>query len=429
VVALRQRRSLCLAVVLIATAGGLAGCSEKKAGAGTPSSAGSASASSPAASDTPTPSATAAPSSAALKLSPDTGASSVAPRAPITASITDGHLTTVTLTNDQGKAVAGALDATASTWTASEALGYNHTYTMTANGEGKDGRSLSQTSTFSTVKPANMTKVYLNTTGGKSLTNGATYGVGIVVVAHFDEAIGDRKAAESALQVTTTPAVAGSWYWTDNQNAHWRPENYFAAGTVVTVNANIYGVQVGSGLFGQEDEALSFKIGEKHVSIADDKTKHVDVYFNDVLQRSMPTSMGRGGSITVNGQKISFWTQPGTYTVIGQGNPVLMNSATYGLPVNSKLGYKENIYWATQISTDGVYLHQLNSTVWAQGHRNLSHGCLNLNGANATWFYKTAQIGDVVQVVNTGGEPLAIWQNGDWSVPWATWQAGSALHS
>ena len=148
------------------------------------------------------------------------------------------------------------------------------------------------------------------------------------------------------------------------------------------------------------------------------------VYFNDVLQRSMPTSMGRGGSVVVAGQTISFWTQPGTYTVIGQGNPVIMDSSTYGLPVNSKLGYKEPISWATQISTDGVYLHELDTTVWAQGHQNTSHGCLNLNRDNAQWFYQTAQIGDVVQVVHTGGQPLQVWQNGDWSVPWATWQTG-----
>jgi len=30
-------------------------------------------------------------------------------------------------------------------------------------------------------------------------------------------------------------------------------------------------------------------------------------------------------------------------------------------------------------------------------------------------------------VKNTGGEPLKLWQNGDWSVPWEQWQAGSKL--
>ena len=29
--------------------------------------------------------------------------------------------------------------------------------------------------------------------------------------------------------------------------------------------------------------------------------------------------------------------------------------------------------------------------------------------------------GDVVEVRNTGGKPLQLWQNGDWSMPWDQW--------
>lgn len=57
----------------------------------------------------------------------------------------------------------------------------------------------------------------------------------------------------------------------------------------------------------------------------------------------------------------------------------------------------------------------------------MSHGCLNLNADNARWFYAFSQPGDVVKVRNTGGQPLQLWQNGDWSVPWTQWLAGSAL--
>ena len=139
----------------------------------------------------------------------------------------------------------------------------------------------------------------------------------------------------------------------------------------------------------------------------------------------MPTSMGMGGSEVVNGKTISFWTQRGTYTVMDKSNPVIMDSSTFGLPINSRLGYKESINFATRISTDGIYLHQLDSTVSAQGNTDTSHGCLNLNAANAQWFYNFSQSGDVVDVENTGGAPLQVWQNGDWSVPWSTWLAGN----
>jgi hypothetical protein len=35
----------------------------------------------------------------------------------------------------------------------------------------------------------------------------------------------------------------------------------------------------------------------------------------------------------------------------------------------------------------------------------------------------------VVEIRNTGGEPLQQWQNGDWSVPCEHWLHGSALSS
>jgi lipoprotein-anchoring transpeptidase ErfK/SrfK len=172
---------------------------------------------------------------------------------------------------------------------------------------------------------------------------------------------------------------------------------------------------------------VSFRIGDAHVSIADDKTKQVSVFDNGKLVRTMPTSMGMGGTQTIAGTTLSFWTPSGVYTVLDKANPVIMDSSTFGLPVASRLGYRETIPYATRISIDGIYLHQLNSTVWAQGNTDTSHGCLNLNGENAKWFFEFAQPGDVVEVKNTGGAPLKLEQNGDWSVPWSEWKTGSAL--
>ncbi|MGH3447606.1 MAG: L,D-transpeptidase family protein, partial [Nocardioidaceae bacterium] len=39
--------------------------------------------------------------------------------------------------------------------------------------------------------------------------------------------------------------------------------------------------------------------------------------------------------------------------------------------------YHELIYWAVRISNSGEYIHSMPSTVWAQGHVNVSHGCVN----------------------------------------------------
>jgi lipoprotein-anchoring transpeptidase ErfK/SrfK len=338
-----------------------------------------------------------------------------------------GTLTAVRMVNEGGKQVQGVMTPDNTVWKPTVPLGYGRTYTLTVTSRGSNGVAATQVSSFSTLQPSNQTKVRFTNTSEATLRDGATYGVGTVVVAHFDERIADRAAAERQLSVTTNPAVQGSWFWVDGQNAHWRPERYYAPGTTVTAEAKIYGIALGDGLFGQEDNRVSFRIGDAHISIADDATKQVSVFNNGALVRTMPTSMGMGGTETVAGRTISLWTPPGIYTVLDKGNPVVMDSSTFGLPKNSRLGYRETINYATKISTDGIYLHQLDATVWAQGHRDTSHGCLNLNGDNARWFYGFSVPGDVVEVRNSGGPPLQLAQNGDWTLSWDQWRNGSAL--
>lgn len=330
------------------------------------------------------------------------------------------------MVNDAGKPIEGVSTPDNTVWKPTVPLGYGRSYTVTATAIGADGVTRALVSTFSTLVPGNQTAVRLTTTANQDLVAGGTYGVGTVVVTRFDEPIPDRAAAQRALRVSTSPPVTGAWNWIDDQTAHWRPERYYTPGTTVSVAADIYGVPLGGGLYGQADAGVDFRIGDAHISVPNDITKQVSVFSNGQLVRTMPTSMGMGGSETIGGHTISFWTQPGIYTVMDKANPVVMDSSTYGLPINSRLGYKETINWATRISSDGIYLHQLEDTVWAQGNTNVSHGCLNLNADNARWFYDFSQPGDVVEIINTGGAPLELWQNGDWSVPWPQWLASSA---
>ncbi len=425
-----SRVVVAVAGVAFLAAGALTACGGKHdaaAAAGAPTSASSSSSSS---SPAPSTSSSAPAPAAALTFNPANGASGVSPATPITVSAAGGTISSVTLTSSTGATVTGTMSADNATWTAGSTLGYGHTYTLTAAATNSAGVPTSQTATFNTLTPSNQTAAYIDYQGGYNLTDGATYGVGIVPVVHFDEKITDKAAATKALVVTSTPAMTGTWYWVDDQNAHFRPNvpdgQYWPAGTKVTVAANIYGVQVGSGLYGQADISKSFTIGQKQVSIADDTTHQVSVYFNDVLQRTMPTSMGKGGYYKGTDGTISYFTPSGTYTVLEKDASVVMDSSTYGLPVTAPGGYKETIYNATKISVDGIYLHELDSTVWAQGSRDLSHGCLNLNKANAIWYQQTSQIGDPVVVEHTGGAALALWQNGDWTMPYAQWAAAAA---
>ncbi|MGC5027916.1 Ig-like domain-containing protein [Tsukamurella sp. DT100] len=370
------------------------------------------------------PSGSPSPAPAQVLVTPNDGAENVSPLAPVSVSITTGTLASVTLTDANGVAVEGTVATDMLSWKPTKPLAYNDVYTLVVKYETL-GLPREQTTTFTTVTPVNKTLPYFENTGGLSLNDGAVYGVGQVAVVHFDEPITDRAAAQKLLTVTTTPPVTGAWMWTTDKTVAWRPREYYPAGTKVAIEANVFGKEVSPGLWGEKDVSIAFSIGESHVSIADDATKQVQVFVNGQMVRSMPTSMGQGGTEVVNGTTLHFWTQRGVYTVLDKANPVVMDSSTYGLPINSRLGYKQTIGWATRISNDGIYLHALDN-LDAQGVRNESHGCLNLSPANAQWFFELSQPGDVVEVRNTGGPALEQWQNGDWSVPWAAWVAGGA---
>jgi lipoprotein-anchoring transpeptidase ErfK/SrfK len=413
---------LCLAVLLIVTAllpAAASVASARCASGCDRSTAAQSSAAKPESSAPPIP--------AFVTVTPPPTAQGVSPTARVLVRASAGTLTDVQMVNEDGKAIAGIMTPDRAVWKPAVPLGYGRTYTLTVRSRGLSGMPAAQTSTFSTLTPSDQTAVDLTTTSGASLADGATYGVGTVIVARFDEPIGDRSAAERRLVVTTSPPVAGSWYWVDDQTAHWRPQGYFAPGTTVTAAANIYGAALGDGVYGQDDHRVSFRIGDAHVSIADDNTKQVSVYDGGKLVRTMPTSMGMGGTQTIGGTTLSFWTPPGVYTVMDKANPVIMDSSTFGLPINSRLGYRETIPYATRISSDGIYLHQLNATVWAQGNTDTSHGCLNLNADNAQWFFNFSVPGDVVEVRNTGGATVTLEHNGDWTIPWDQWRKGSAL--
>ncbi len=385
---------------------------------------------------TPAGSTSSSPSAPALPAVITTPAGhAVNPAKPVTVGIRNGRLTDVTMLNPAGRKVRGAISGDGSTWRNTEDLGYAKTYRITAKGVDAAGSPVTKAATVTTLTPGNLTMPSLERIGGYALTGGATYGVAIVPVVHFDEPIGNRAAAERALKVTTSPQVAGSWYWSDSQNVHWRPEQYWPSGTKVTVSAKVYGVRVGPGLYGQADRSTSFKIGRRQVTIAHDSAPRavnkVRVYnaAHKVI-RTMNTSMGIHGGQMVNGNWINFYTLDGTYTVLAHEQPARMCSASYGLPANAPHGYPcENIYNATKISTDGIYLHELLTTIYSQDHgQDVSHGCLNLNAANSMWFFKHSMIGDPVEIRGAKGAPtLQIGEGGDWTIPWSKWVKGSAL--
>ncbi|MGW0163079.1 L,D-transpeptidase [Mycobacterium sp. NPDC003323] len=345
-----------------------------------------------------------------LQTSVTDGAVGVSVESPVTVSAEAGVLGVVRLVNEDGRQVQGALSGDGTRWETTEPLGYNRQYTLQAEALGLGG-TISARATFETHSPQNQTMPYVTP------ADQAIVGVGQPVAIQFDEDIPDRLAAQRAITVKTTPEVEGAFYWLNNREVRWRPAQYWEPGTKVEVQVKTYGVDLGDGLFGQQDVTSAFTVGDQVIATADDNTKILTVRVNGEVAKTMPISMGKDSTPTDNG----------TYIVAERHYFMVMDSSTYGVAVNSADGYRTEVNYATRMSYSGIFVHAAPWSVGSQGHTNVSHGCLNASTENAKWFYDNTKRGDIVEVVNTVGSTLSGTDGlGDWNIPWEQWKAGNA---
>lgn len=338
------------------------------------------------------------------------GAVGVSVDSPVTVGAEGGVLGAVSMVDEDGEQVKGQLSRDGLKWETTEPLGYNERYTLTAQSMGLGGVA-SREMTFETHSPENLTMPYV-------LPNeGEVVGIGQPVAIRFDENITNRLAAQRAITVKTDPPVEGAFYWLSNREVRWRPAEYWKPGTKVEVAVDTYGVDLGDGLFGQEDVSTHFTIGDEVVATADDTTKTLTIRRNGEVVKTMPISMGKNSAPTNNG----------TYIIGDRFSHMVMDSSTYGVAVNSPNGYRTEVDWATQMSYSGIYVHSAPWSVGSQGYSNVSHGCLNVSPSNARWFYDNTKRGDIVEVSNTVGSVLPGTDGlGDWNIPWEQWKAGNA---
>ncbi|MFT3714813.1 MAG: Ig-like domain-containing protein [Gordonia sp. (in: high G+C Gram-positive bacteria)] len=339
----------------------------------------------------------------------DKDAVGIQPGLPIQVKSTEGALTGVTIDKADGTPIKGEFSDDGATWTSTEPFGFGKTYTVQAEAVGVGGKTTS-TQQFTTKEPDNVTNASI-------MPNEKVTGVATTIGVRFDEAIPDRKKAQDAIKITTDPGVQGAFHWISDSEVRWRPEHFWKPGTKINVAVNIYGIDLGDGLYGADNASYSFEIGRDLEMFADDNTKTVVVKENGKVIKEMPTSMGEPANPTNNG-----------IYIIGDRVPhIIMDSSTYGVPVNSPGGYKTDVDNATQMAYNGIYLHSAPWSLWAQGNTDTSHGCLNLSPDDALWVRENTLRGDPITVTNTVGPELP-WDDGlgDWNMPWAQWAKGNA---
>jgi lipoprotein-anchoring transpeptidase ErfK/SrfK len=351
----------------------------------------------------PTPVATAA-------YTPTAGATAIPVLEPATVTVKDATLTAASLKNAKGEAVEGKFNADRTSWSTTEPLGYNGSYTWSGTATGSDGLPLPLAGSFTTVKPKKVVRGTINISGD-------TVGVAAPIRIQFNAHVTDKAAVEKALSVTTSTPVTGSWAWLPDDNGGsrvaYRTKEYWPANTKVTVKADLYGVNYGQDRYGAAAITSSFQIGRSQIVKADATSHHVLIIRDGQQVADYPASYGLDSDPDRN-------TRSGIHVVTEKFTDKRMVSEKYGYDLVEK--------WAVRISNNGEFLHANPASASAQGSANVSHGCINLSTANAKAYYDTAMYGDPVEVTGTGVQLSP--RDGDiadWTYSWDTWKGLSAL--
>jgi lipoprotein-anchoring transpeptidase ErfK/SrfK len=211
--------------------------------------------------------------------------------------------------------------------------------------------------------------------------SGSTVGVAQPIIINFPGRVDDAGAAIDAVHVSSVPPVPGKFYWMTPTQLRWRPLSFWPAHTAVTVDAG--------------GAVSSFQTGDTLIATADDATHQLMVTRNGTVEKTIPMSMGMTSG--------NHQTPNGTYYVQEKMPSVVMDSSTYGVPVNSTYGYKVTVDLAVRFDNVGDFVHSAPWSVDDQGKRDVSHGCINISPTNAKWFFDNFGPGDPIIVKNSSG--------------------------
>ena len=353
------------------------------------------------------PEPSAVPPTVSLETDP---AGAVASDRPVVVRLANGTLTAVTVEDGQGQPLAGELGADGVSWQSSEPPVPSTAYTVRVTALDSDQAPFEQELAVMSAAPSAVLRATL------SPNDGEVVGVGMPAVVSFNRSVpaADRPMVEQRLAVTTNPAVEGDWRWITPARVHWRPATYWQPGTEVSVRSDLRNLKVGEA-WGADERSITFRIGPAHISTVDAATHQMTVTENGQVVKVMPASMGSN----------KWPTHHGIHLVLEKSRQVTMDSSTVGIPRNGPGGYYRKVAYATRLTYSGEFVHAAPWSQWAQGKRNVSHGCVNVSTADAKWFFNFALRGDVVEVINSPKKPK-LYDPGtaDWNIPWEQWKAG-----
>ncbi|MFJ8200038.1 Ig-like domain-containing protein [Streptomyces sp. NPDC096152] len=333
--------------------------------------------------------------------------------------VSDGRLTEVKMTvAGAGQAVQGSISADGRSWKPKEQLERGTKYQISATAKDEDGRTAAANSIFTTVSTAN------SFIGTYTPDNGATVGVGMPVSFTFDKAISDKRAVQSHITVTSSSGQQVVGHWFGAQRLDFRPQDYWKAGSKVTMRIDLDGVQGANGVYGVQKKTVTFAIGRSQVSTVDVGTQTMTVVRDGQTLKTVPISAGSPQHTTYNGRMV----------ISEKFVQTRMNGSTVGFGGEYDIA---DVPHAMRLTSSGTFIH---GNYWYNrgnppfGREGTSHGCVGLadvQGAqgdtSAKWFYDNSLVGDVVVVKHSPDSTVAP-DNGlnGWNMDWSQWAAGSA---
>ncbi|WP_394816420.1 L,D-transpeptidase [Streptomyces lancefieldiae] len=352
-------------------------------------------------------------SEAVVTIAPDDGAKAVDTSGALKVGAAKGKLTEVVVKDAEGEKVDGKISGDGATWTPSTHLAAATTYTVHAVAKDSEGRTAAEDSRFTTLTPKN------TFTGSFTPEDGSKVGVGMPFSIRFTRGITNPEDVEKAIRIKTEPAVEVEGHWFGNDRLDFRPEKYWKAGTKVTVDLDLDGVEGRDGVYGKQAKTVSFTVGRSQVSVVDAKKLTMSVVRDGKTIKTIPVTTGAPGYETWNGQMV----------ITERLAVTRMNGETVGYGGEYDI---KDVPHAMRLSTSGTFIH---GNYWggdAFGNRNASHGCIGLRDvrggwdekAPAAWFFENSLIGDVVVVKNSDDATIAP-DNGlnGWNMSWEKWKA------
>lgn len=301
-----------------------------------------------------------------------------------------------------------------SRWKSTGALEPGTTYRVVMKGTNDEGDATTKRASFTTQALTLDQQTYASI----APLDGATVGVAMPIIVTFDIPVENKAAIERRLEVESDPKVTGTWSWLSDSVVHYRPKQYWPAGTDVTVNADVNSVKAGPNLWGQEDNSASFTVADSVESVVDVANHKMTVKVNGKVAKTLPITTGKSG----------FETRAGTKVIMEKYDVKRMDAATTGISKDDPEYYNiPDVQWAMRVTGSGEFIHAAPWSVGSQGAANVSHGCVGLSTSDAKWYYDTSHIGDPVKFVNS---PRTLEEgNGwtDWDQSYKEFKQGSAL--